>query len=222
MYVEWFDNYVKRGADFDIIGLSYYPFWHGTLEELSFNMEDMFRRYGKKIAIAEVSMGFSMEDYRIYEVPDDVIKRISKEISGNEISRDAFLSYYNLKKSVDDNTQIQNDNIMLENIQKWINENLIGKATRENLIDKIPYPMTPQGQSDFMKDIMKRVDAVEGGMGFFYWEPAWIPVPGCGWATKEALEYTGEKGLGGNEWANQALFDYNGNVLPALETIRDY
>ncbi len=222
MYVEWFDNYVKRGEDFDIIGLSYYPFWHGTLEELSFNMEDMARRYGKKIAIAEVSMGFSMEDYRIYEVPDDVIKRISKEMSGNEIDRDAFLSYYNLKNSVDDNTQIQNDNIMLENIQKWINENLIGKATRENLIDKIPYPMTPQGQSDFMKDIMKRVDAVEGGMGFFYWEPAWIPVPGCGWATKEALEYTGEKGLGGNEWANQALFDYNGNVLPALETIRDY
>ena len=25
----------------------------------------------------------------------------------------------------------------------------------------------------------------------------------------------------GNTWANQALFDYNGNALPALAAIRD-
>ena len=31
LYREWFDNYTKRGEDFDIIGLSYYPFWHGNL-----------------------------------------------------------------------------------------------------------------------------------------------------------------------------------------------
>ena len=31
-----------------------------------------------------------------------------------------------------------------------------------------------------------------------------------------------EKGPGGNEWANQALFDYDGNALPALEAIRDF
>ena len=172
MYVEWFDNYVKRGEDFDIIGLSYYPFWHGTLDELSFNMQDMARRYGKQIAVAEVSMGFSMEDYRRYE----------------------GLSPEELK----------------------------GMATRPELTEKLPYPMTKEGQADFMLDIMRRIKAVEGGLGFFYWEPGWIPVPGCGWATEAALRYTGEKGPGGNEWANQALFDYEGNALPALATIRDF
>lgn len=60
------------------------------------------------------------------------------------------------------------------------------------------------------------------GAGFFYWEPAWLPVPGSGWATEAALAYTGEPGPGGNEWANQALFDYAGNALPALESIRDF
>ena len=60
------------------------------------------------------------------------------------------------------------------------------------------------------------------GRGFVYWEPAWIPVPGCGWANDAALAYIGEKGPGGNEWANQALFDYDGNALPALKTIRDF
>lgn len=40
MYVEWFDNYIKRGEDFDIIGFSYYPFWHGTLEELEYSISN--------------------------------------------------------------------------------------------------------------------------------------------------------------------------------------
>lgn len=41
-------------------------------------------------------------------------------------------------------------------------------------------------------------------------------------ANDAALAYTGENGPGGNEWANQALFDYDGNMLPALEVIRDF
>ena len=101
-------------------------------------------------------------------------------------------------------------------------QNLKGKATRPELVERLTYPMTPEGQADFMQDVMERIAEVEGGLGFFYWEPAWIPVPGCGWATEAALEYTGEKGPGGNEWANQALFDYEGNALPALERIRDF
>lgn len=31
-----------------------------------------------------------------------------------------------------------------------------------------------------------------------------------------------EKGPGGNEWANQALFDYDGNALPSLSVIREF
>lgn len=172
MYVEWFDNYLKRGEDFDIIGLSYYPFWHGSINELDYNMNDMAKRYGKKICIAEVSMGFTMEDYRSYE------------------------------------------QLPLEQLK--------GMATKEELTKNLDYQMTKQGQSDFIKDIMTRISKVSGGIGFYYWEPGWIPVPGCGWANEAALEFTGEKGPGGNEWANQALFDYDGNALPALETIRDF
>ena len=101
-------------------------------------------------------------------------------------------------------------------------EELKGMATRAELVEHLEYPMTPQGQADFMRDIMARIQSTPGGAGFYYWEPAWIPVCGCGWANEAALRYTGEKGPGGNEWANQALFDYDGNVLPALETIRDF
>jgi arabinogalactan endo-1,4-beta-galactosidase len=81
-----------------------------------------------------------------------------------------------------------------------------------------------QGQYDFMQDLLNRLSKVPDGhgAGFFWWEPAWIPVPGSGWATPASLKYMGDKGPCGNEWANQALFDYDGNVLPTLELIRDY
>ena len=60
---EWFDAYVQRGEDFDVIGLSYYPFWHGTIDDLTNNMNDLSQRYQKDVIVAEVSMGFTMEDY---------------------------------------------------------------------------------------------------------------------------------------------------------------
>ena len=67
MYRDWFDHYLERGEEFQIIGLSYYPFWHGSLEELKNNMNDLAVRYGKELVIAEVSMGFTMADYGVYE-----------------------------------------------------------------------------------------------------------------------------------------------------------
>jgi arabinogalactan endo-1,4-beta-galactosidase len=47
LYREWFDEFLKRGEDFQIIGLSYYPFWHGTMESLENNMNDIAVRYRK-------------------------------------------------------------------------------------------------------------------------------------------------------------------------------
>ncbi len=174
MYRDWFDHYMERGEDFQIIGLSYYPFWHGTLEDLKNNMNDLAVRYGKELVIAEVSMGFTMEDYADYE-----------------------------KLGPDERK---------------------GYATKPALVDKIQFPMTKEGQKDFMNAVLDVIGQVPDhkGKGFFYWEAGWIPVPGSGWATPGALKYIEEKGPCGNEWANQALFDYEGNALPALEAIRDY
>ena len=106
--------------------------------------------------------------------------------------------------------------------EKLADEERKGMATKPELAAKIEYPMTESGQSDFMQDFMTRISRVKGSRGFYYWEPGWLPVPGSGWANTEALAYIEEQGPGGNEWANQALFDYNGNALQALETIRKF
>lgn len=172
LYRRWFDEYIKRGEDFEVIGLSYYPFWHGTLQSLEDNMRDLAERYGKELIIAEVSMGHTLEDYSDYE-----------KLSGTERK---------------------------------------GMAAKPELAAKVEYPMTPKGQCDFMQDFLMRISGIRGAGGFYYWEPAWLPVPGSGWAGREALEYIEETGPGGNEWANQALFDYDGNALEALDTIKEF
>lgn len=98
-----------------------------------------------------------------------------------------------------------------------------GAAATAELCAGVPYPITPQGQAEYTADLLRVLRNVpEGhGKGLFWWEAAWIPVPGVGWARQSGWEYAREKGPGGNEWANQALFDYDGNVLPALAVIRD-
>jgi beta-galactosidase len=53
--VFFIDNMLARGVDFDIIGLSYYPKWHGTLDDLRDNLDDLARRYGKDVIVAEYS-----------------------------------------------------------------------------------------------------------------------------------------------------------------------
>jgi beta-galactosidase len=49
------DNMIMRGIPFDVIGLSYYPRWHNTLEDLRYNLNDLARRYDKDLIVVEYS-----------------------------------------------------------------------------------------------------------------------------------------------------------------------
>jgi len=44
----WFTNFTEAGGEFDIIGLSYYPFWHGSLQDLSDNMKNLKDKFPDK------------------------------------------------------------------------------------------------------------------------------------------------------------------------------
>ena len=51
---EWFSHALAEGLmDFDLIGLSYYPFWHGTYTDLKETMERLVEEYRKPIMIVE-------------------------------------------------------------------------------------------------------------------------------------------------------------------------
>jgi len=49
------DNMLQRGVQFDIIGESYYPDWHGTPDSLQHNLEDLTKRYKQDVIVAEYS-----------------------------------------------------------------------------------------------------------------------------------------------------------------------
>lgn len=53
--VFFIDEMVKRGVPFDVIGESYYPKWHGTLDDLRDNLNDLVRRYNKDVIVVEYS-----------------------------------------------------------------------------------------------------------------------------------------------------------------------
>ncbi len=53
--VFWLDNMLARGVKFDIIGISYYPRWHGTPADLDFNLRDLISRYHKPVNVVEYS-----------------------------------------------------------------------------------------------------------------------------------------------------------------------
>lgn len=175
LYRSWFDHYFANGgSDFEYIGMSYYPVWHGTLDDLEYNMNDVASRYNKDIIIAEVSTPHTMEDFAEYE-----------GLSPEERK---------------------------------------GIATKPDYVAKLEYPPTVDGQCGFIKDFLGRLKNVKDGRGkgFFWWEPAWVPVKGSGWATDASLKYIEDPGPCGNEWANQILFDYDGNMLPGWDLIRDF
>lgn len=98
-----------------------------------------------------------------------------------------------------------------------------GYAAKPENAGALEYPATVEGQRAFMEKLIQKIGNVKKGLGigYFYWEPAWLPVAGSGWATVESLAYMQDPGPCGNEWANQGLFDYDGNALPALEAIRE-
>ena len=102
------------------------------------------------------------------------------------------------------------------------------------------YSHDPQGQVDAMSDMYKALVA-QGGLGGFWWEPAWIPVKagwenwqfnkdasdkyGTGWASQYAvgyapdsvMYYNGQPTWGGSTWDNVALFDDLGHPLQSLK-----
>lgn len=67
--VFFIDNMIARGVHFDVIGESYYPKWHGTLEDLETNLEDLSRRYNRDVIVVEYSHRKEEVNKLAFEVP---------------------------------------------------------------------------------------------------------------------------------------------------------
>lgn len=165
VYQEFFTEAEKRGIPYDVIGASYYPFYHGTPEELFTNL-NACKRFGKEIVLAEVGYGFTTQSY---------------SMCGKEIP------------------------LIITT----------GGITNPDITET--YPITPEGQAAYIRDLISRCKE-NGVYGAFYWEPIWIPGENIHWASKAAQKYIHEEEYQTlNQWSNQCLFDYDGRKLPAFD-----
>ena len=116
-----------KSADFDQMGVSYYPFYNSaaTLASLKSSLANMASRYGKQIVVAETDWPASCP------------------------SAPAFPS------------------------------------------DAKSIPFSAAGQTTWMKDVAAIVAGTNGGVGLFYWEPAWIGNAGLGSSCADNLMVDG-------------------------------
>jgi arabinogalactan endo-1,4-beta-galactosidase len=66
------------------------------------------------------------------------------------------------------------------------------------------FPSSPEGQKAFLWAIRNLMLSVEGGLGFCYWGAEWTA-------------WKGNAALDGSSWENQALWDFQGRALPAMD-----
>lgn len=62
LYHKFFDPVVKAGVDFDIIGLSFYPYWHGKIDDLSANLTELVSSYNKQLIVAETAYAWTTDN----------------------------------------------------------------------------------------------------------------------------------------------------------------
>ncbi len=51
----YFDHLTSAGVDFDVIGQSFYPNWHGTIENLRDNLRETINHYHKNVMVVETA-----------------------------------------------------------------------------------------------------------------------------------------------------------------------
>lgn len=58
----WAKTLADNNVDYDVLATSYYPYWHGTLGNLTSELKKVADTYGKKVMVAETSYAYTMDE----------------------------------------------------------------------------------------------------------------------------------------------------------------
>jgi arabinogalactan endo-1,4-beta-galactosidase len=82
----FFDRLTAAGVEFDLIGLSFYPWWHGTLGELAANLDDLSERYGRDIIVVETAypwtLGWFDDEHNIVGLESQLLPGFPATVEG--------------------------------------------------------------------------------------------------------------------------------------------
>jgi arabinogalactan endo-1,4-beta-galactosidase len=75
----WFDEVTARAVPFDLIGLSYYGYWHGSLADLQEAVTVLSGRYDRDVVVVETAYPFTLDDNpnvtweNVIKAPDELV-----------------------------------------------------------------------------------------------------------------------------------------------------
>jgi len=69
--VRWYNNMIGRDVKFDVIGLSFYPRWHGTLADLEANINNLIERYHKPVNVVEYNWYKKCVNDIVFNLPEE-------------------------------------------------------------------------------------------------------------------------------------------------------
>jgi len=56
----WYTTAINDGVSFDVIGISYYDYWHGRLDVLQTDLNGLAAKYGKPVMVAETAYPWTL------------------------------------------------------------------------------------------------------------------------------------------------------------------
>lgn len=183
----------KNGVDYDVFAASYYPYWHGTTQNLTEVLTNIAQTYGKKVMVAETSWATTWEDGDGHgnSAPKTVGQALNYPIS--------------VQGQADEMRDVVN---AVNLVNGSVSGAGIGVFYWEPAWLSVYYAYNADGS----------VNQSAYGKNKALWEKY-----GAGWASSYAYEYDpSDAGLwyGGSAIDNQAWFDFDGTALPTVEAYR--
>lgn len=177
-------------VDYDVFATSYYPFWHGTTDNLTSVMKELAAKYDKKVMVAETSYAYTMQDGDGHE---------------NNVRDGATGLEYNYSVNVQGQANAVADVIKAV---KNIGDAGIGMFYWEPAWIPVHYAYDADGTLN--EDVLKQNQAL--------WEQygsGWASSYSHEYDPDNAGLY-----YGGSSWDNQAMFDVTGHPLESINVYK--
>lgn len=182
-----------NGVDYDVFAASYYPFWHGTTENLTSVLEGVAKNYGKKVMVAETSWTTTWED-------GDGHSNTAPKTVGQDLTYPI-----SVQGQADEMRDVVN---AVNKVNDTVSGMGIGVFYWEPAWLSVNYAFDAYG--NVIESAYNQNKAL--------WEKY-----GSGWASSYSYEYDpSDAGLwyGGSAIDNQAWFDFDGTALATTEAYR--
>ena len=187
-------NLNTYGVDYDVFASSYYPYWHGTLSNLTSTLKTVADTYGKKVMVAETSWATTLEDG---DGHDNTVRVGNND---DNTSKEQLRYDFSVQGQA-------NEIAAVAQAVKNVGDSGIGLFYWEAAWIPVQYAYDEDG--NVLSDVVESNKAA--------WE-----ANGSGWASSYAGEYDADdagKWYGGSAVDNQSWFGFDGK---ALDTVNIY